>query len=87
MADPDVKAELRRQFMDAFENADYPVSNPMELVPALPNGPSTRFEAGDAQFTAMELATKLSDAQDFPYETPESLVDDLVAGLEQKNMI
>jgi len=30
------EAELREQLIDAFENADYPVSGPMELVPALP---------------------------------------------------
>ena len=87
MADSDVEAELRKQFTDAFENANYPVSNPMELVPALPNGPSTRFEAGDVRFTAMELATKLSDVQEFPYDTVDSLVDDLIAGLNRKDMI
>lgn len=87
MADQDVEAELRQQFTDAFENADYPVNNPMELVPALPNGPSTRFEAGDVQFTAMELATKLSDTQEFPYGSVDELVDDLIVGLNEKNLI
>ncbi|MFC4549423.1 MULTISPECIES: MTH865 family protein [Halorussus] len=87
MADEETKAELREQFTEAFEGADYPVSNPMDLVPALPNGPGTRFEAGDVSFTAMELSTKLSDTQDFPYENVDSLVDDLIAGLEQKDMI
>ncbi|WP_349815104.1 MTH865 family protein, partial [Escherichia coli] len=28
----------------------------MDLVPALPDGPSTKFEAGDVTMTAMELA-------------------------------
>ena len=83
----DTEAELREQLTDAFEGADYPVSNPMELVPALPNGPATRFEADDVSFTAMELATKLSDTQDFPYENVESLVDDVLAGLKEKDML
>lgn len=83
----DVEAELRSQFTDAFEGADYPVNNPMELVPALPNGPSTRFEAGDVNITAMELATKLSDTQEFPYESVDALVDDLMDGLKQKDII
>ena len=87
MADEETKAELREQFRDAFEGADYPISNPMDLVPALPNGPGTRFEAGDVSFTAMELATKLSDVQDFPYDDVDSFVDDVMAGLEQKDMI
>lgn len=83
----DVESELRSQFTDAFEGADYPVNNPMELVPALPNGPGTRFEAGDVNITAMELATKLSDTQEFPYESVDALVDDLMDGLKQKDLI
>jgi hypothetical protein len=35
MADKD---DLRQQFIDAFEGADYPVSSPMDLVLALPAG-------------------------------------------------
>ena len=87
MADEDTEAELREQFIEAFEGADYPVSNPMDLVPALPNGPGTRFEAGDVSFTAMELSTKMSDSQDFPYDDVETLVDDLMEGLKDKDMI
>ncbi len=83
----DVKAELREQFLDAFGGADYPVENQMDLVPALPNGPGTRFEAGDVSFTAMELAAKLGSEQEFPYEDAESLVDDVLEGLEAKGMI
>jgi hypothetical protein len=83
----DKEAEFRQQFQDAFEGADYPVSNPMDLVPALPDGPGTRFEAGDTSFTAMELATKMSDTQDFPYDDVDTLVDDLVEGLKQKDML
>lgn len=83
----DVEAELREQLTDAFEGADYPVNNPMDLVPALPNGPATRFEAGDTSFTAMELATKLSDTQDFPYDSVDGLVDDVINGLKEKDML
>ena len=87
MADEETKAELRKQFTDAFEGADYPVSNPMDLVPALPNGPGTRFEAGDVSFTAMELSTKVSSDQDFPYDNVDALVDDLMDGLEKNDLI
>ena len=83
----DVRAELREQFLDAFGGADYPIDNQMDLVPALPNGPGTKFEAGDVSFTAMELAAKLGSEQDFPYEDVESFVDDVLAGLEAKDMI
>ncbi|WP_435094064.1 MTH865 family protein [Halorubrum sp. N11] len=83
----DVKAELREQFLEAFGGADFPVENQMDLVPALPNGPGTKFEAGDVSLTAMELAAKLGNEQEFPYDTPEALVDDLMDGLEAKEMI
>ena len=83
----DVEAELREQFTRAFEGADYPVDNQMDLVPALPDGPGTRFEAGDFSMSAMELGMKLSDEQDFPYESVDELVDDLMAGVKEKGFI
>jgi hypothetical protein len=83
MADRD---ELREQMIDAFSGADYPINSPMDLVPALPSGPSTSFESGDFSMTAMELNTKLGGG-DFPYETPEAFVDDVLDQLEEQDEI
>lgn len=80
------RAELREQMMDAFSGADYPINSPMDLVPALPNGPATKFESGDFSMTAMELNTKLSGGE-FPYESPEAFVDELLAELEDQDYI
>ena len=80
------KEDLREQFVDAFEGADYPISSPMDLVPALPNGPGTKFESGDFSMTAMELQTKLGGG-DFPYETVEEFVDDVMSQLDEKDII
>jgi len=85
MADPE--AELREQLTEALKDADYPVANQMDLVPALPNGPSTRFEADGVNFTAMELSTKLSGIRDFPYASAEDLVDDILDGLKTNGTI
>jgi len=79
------EAELREQMENAFEDADYPISSPMDLLPALPNGPSTTFESGEFSMTAMELNTKLNG--DFPYENPESFVDDVIAQLKERGEI
>lgn len=79
------KADLRSQMIDAFEDAEYPVSGPMDLLPALPRGPGTRFESGDFSMTVMEMHSKL--AADFPYETVEALVDDILQELEQDGHI
>ena len=80
------EAELREQMIDAFEGANYPISSPMDLVPALPNGPGTKFESGDFSMTAMELNTKLSGG-DFPYETVDDFVDDVIDELNEKDLI
>jgi len=83
----DLEADLREQFTDAFSGADFPVSSQMDLVPALPQGPGTKFESGDFSVTAMELAAKLGSSQEFPYEDVESLVDDVIEGLKDNGMI
>ncbi|MDQ2052079.1 MTH865 family protein [Natronolimnohabitans sp. A-GB9] len=80
MADED---EIREQMIDAFEGADYPISSPMDLVPALPDGPGTKFESGDFSMTAMELNTKTSSG-DFPYDDPETFVDDIIEDLKEQ---
>ena len=80
------KDDLRQQFIDAFEGADYPINSPMDLVPALPNGPATSFESGEFSMTAMELQTKLGSA-DFPYETVDDFVDDIMDQLDDRGLI
>jgi len=77
--------ELRAQFTEAFQNADYPISSPMDLVPALPSGPSTKFESGDFSMTAMELNTKLDG--EFPYGTVDEFVDDVMQSLDDQDLI
>lgn len=78
--------DLREQFTEAFEGADYPISSPMDLVPALPNGPGTKFESGDFSMTAMELNTKLGSGN-FPYENVEDFVDDVIDQLDDQDLL
>jgi hypothetical protein len=80
------KDDLRQQMVDAFEGADYPISSPMDLVPALPNGPGTKFESGDFSMTAMELNTKLGSG-DFPYDSVDEFVDDVITQLEDQDLV
>jgi hypothetical protein len=58
----------------------------MELVPALPDGPGTSFESGDFSMTAMELNTKLSGGE-FPYDSVDAFVDDVMTQLEEQDLI
>lgn len=83
----DIETELREQLIAALEGADYPVDDQMDLVPALPDGPGTKFQAGDTSFTAMEMASRIGKHQDFPYNDVETLVDDIIEGLKVEDMI
>jgi hypothetical protein len=82
----DQRSELREQLTSAFEGADYPISSPMDLVPALPDGPGTRFEVAEFSMTAMQLNTKLPGG-DFPYDSPEEFVDHIMEQLDQEGFI
>ena len=77
------EAELREQLTEAFEGAEYPVSSPMDLVPALPNGPGTTFESGDFSMTVMELNAELSGGE-FPYDSVDALVEDILEELRSE---
>ncbi|MFB6169092.1 MAG: MTH865 family protein [Haloferacaceae archaeon] len=83
----DAERQLREQLLAAFGDADFPVENQMGLVPALPDGPLTSFEAGDRSFTAMELAAEIGDYQSFPYEDAESLVDDVIDAMRTEGLL
>lgn len=87
MASEQERKEIREQLITAFKGADFPVDSQMDLVPALPEGPSTKFEGGDVSFTAMELAAKLGGKQEFPYSDEKTLVDDIMEGLEDQGML
>ena len=79
--------DLREQMTGAFEDAAYPVTSPMDLIPALPEGPATSFESGDFSMTAMELNNEFSGEAQFPYQDVDSLVEDILAALESDGHI
>jgi len=83
----DVESEMRSQLRDAFGGADFPVNNQMDLLPALPDGPGTTFEAGDVRVSAMELGSRLSGYQEFPYDDVDTLVDDVIEGMKEEGML
>lgn len=73
--------DLRTQLVDAFENAEFPIVNPMKPVSSLPEGVDTTFEAGGFSNTVIELGSKL-DTDNFPYYDVETFVDDAFEQLE-----
>lgn len=87
--------DLREQFITAFEDADYPIWTPMNLVPTLPEGSNTQFKSGDVSISAGEMTTAMAAIEmnndlpggDFPYEDAESFVDDFMESLEEEGYI
>lgn len=76
-----VEVELREQFRTAFSPAEYPVTDPFDLIPVLPDGPATEFRAGEIVVPAIDLGMTYGEYQEYPYESVDALVDDLIAGL------
>lgn len=75
------REELEAQLKNVFGKAKYPVKSVFDLLPVLPQGPMTKFTAGNKSWTAMELSQKLSSRARFPYNDVDSLVKDLLDGL------
>lgn len=83
----ETRQQLREQLRTAVEPADYPVEGRTDIITALPNGMLTTFEAGEFSMSAAQIAARLYEYQDFPYETPEDVVDDLLDGLVAEELI
>ncbi|WP_435335507.1 MTH865 family protein [Haloarchaeobius sp. TZWWS8] len=79
--------EVREQLHAMLAPATYPVADPFELVPTLPDGPTTRVTVGSARYTAMELAVRLASHQSFPYESVDELVDDVIAAMRKEELL
>ena len=75
--------QLREQLVDAFEGAAYPVTTPMDLLPALPEGPATTFESDDFSMTAAELNSAISTDVEFPFRDAEALADAAIRRLDE----
>jgi hypothetical protein len=82
----DSATELREELESVFTRADYPVEDPMELVPVLPDGPATTFEAGDVSVGVMDFGAEYADYQEYPYESADALVDDLMTGFREEGL-
>ena len=77
---------LRAELEAVFGDTEFPVEDPMELVPALPDGPATTFEAGEITVEVMDFGTTYADYQDYPYETAADLVEDLMTGFREEGL-
>ena len=84
---PAIEASLRRQFTETFERAAYPLTDPFSLIPLLPKGVDTEFRAGSVVVPAIDLGLRYGDYQQYPYDSVDPLVDDLIAGLKAEGVL
>ncbi|MFB6114455.1 MAG: MTH865 family protein [Halodesulfurarchaeum sp.] len=85
MADPET--ELRESFTEVYDDADYPVESHTDLIPLLPKGPLTTFKGGDVSVSAMALGMKYGSHLEFPYQSCQALVDDIMDALREEETI
>ena len=87
MTSENAEQAFREQFKTTFRRAEFPVTDPFELIPVLPDGPATEFEAGGVTVPAIELGLTYGTYQTYPYQTVDELVDDLIVGLKQEGQL
>ena len=80
------RQEIHRQLLEVFGQAKYPITDPVELIPVLPDGAATTFQADGVTLGAMELGIEYAEYQDYPYEDVNSLVADLMTGLRDDDV-
>lgn len=80
------ESRLRQQFEKAFEGPKYPVRSPFELIPYLPDGPATEFGTEEITIPAAALGLEYGEHLDFPYESSELLVDDVMRALRSNGV-
>jgi len=81
----EIEAALREQLTATFGQAAYPLGDPFELLPLLPDGPQTEFRAGPVVVPAVDFGLAYKEYQSYPYDSVESLVDDLIAALKAED--
>lgn len=84
MTSDETEVALRESFERTFERAQYPLADPFELLPLLPDGPQTVFRAGAVEVPAIDLGMRYGQYQSYPYDSVGELVDDLIDGLKQE---
>lgn len=80
----EAESVLRSQLDAVFADPLFPVDDPFDLIPLLPDGKDTVFEVGDVRIPARDLGVKYSKYQEFPYQTPEELIDDIIFGIKEE---
>ena len=75
--------EFRVQLENVFFETLFPVNDPFELIPLLPDGKDTVFNIGNVTISAKDIGMKYNDYQEFPYESRDELIDDIIRSVRE----
>jgi hypothetical protein len=78
---------VRDRLADVLADVQFPVEDQLAVAAAVDAPHSTRVQVGDRRLTAMELAVRLEPYQDFPYASLDELVDDVLTGLREEELL
>ncbi|NHN42316.1 hypothetical protein G9C85_11860 [Halorubellus sp. JP-L1] len=78
---------MRERLQDVLADVAFPVADPLEVAAGVDAPHAERVVVDDRRFTAMELAVRLEPHHEFPYETASALVDDVLAGLREEELL
>lgn len=81
------EARVRDRLHVVLADVAFPVADPLEVAAAVDVPHSQRIDVGDRRFTAMELAVRLEPYQDFPYDSADALVADVIDGLREEGFL
>lgn len=73
----DVKAQLRKQIVEALAGAPFPIATPEALLAAF-GGPDATCRAGDVTLRAGDAGTVLTPA-DFPFASAEAVAEAILS--------
>ncbi|WP_227131789.1 MTH865 family protein [Halorubellus salinus] len=83
----DAERVVRDHLAAVLVDVSFPVDDQLAVAAAVDAPHSRRVRVGDRRFTAMELAVRLEPYQDFPYDSLDELVDDVVNGLREEALL
>lgn len=80
----EAEREFRSTLEDTFRESVFPVEDPFELIPLLPDGKDTVFSVGRINIPPKDLGLKYSEYQDYPYDTREKLISDIIERVKKE---
>lgn len=81
----DMRNILRQVLANTDEQELFPITNAMDFIAVLPNGPETEFDLEHGSITARDVGMKYRSEIEFPYTSKIEFIQDIIESIEQEN--